>query len=105
MIGRFRDAHRGLRVLDGLAEPAELGKHVGEPPDTADWMKADPKRSERRSPSSATTFRSNRAAASLNSPRALYVMPSQDVASTSIERSPRVRAMPRASWPNLTASS
>jgi len=30
MIGRFSDAHSGLRVLDGLVEPAELGEHVGE---------------------------------------------------------------------------
>jgi hypothetical protein len=30
MIGRLSDLHRGLGVPDGLVEPAELGKHVGE---------------------------------------------------------------------------
>ena len=43
--------------------------------------------------------------AALNSPLVTCVMPRKDVATTSIERSPRVRPMLSASCPDLTASS
>ena len=75
MIGLLSDPHGGFRVPDGASNrPSSESTSASQAPEYANWMTGDPKRSVRWSPIS-TTFRSSKAAASLNSPLTRCVPP------------------------------